>query len=206
MAIHLNDKKLVDRLLKGEERAFSEFFDDYFERLYRFALARVSGNEDAAREVVQAALTRGIRNIHTYRGEASLFTWLCVICRNEGVDWFRRNASYRQHVTLVEDRPEVQAVIDSFVAPEIDHPLTQAQRGEAVRLIHVALDSLPARYGNALEWKYIEGHSVKEIARRLKVSQEAAQSLLARAKRSFREVYSTLTEARATPIAEQNAS
>jgi RNA polymerase sigma-70 factor (ECF subfamily) len=61
-------------------------------------------------------------------------------------------------------------------------------------LIHVALDNIPAHYGNALEWKYIEGHSVKEIASRLDLSPEAAQSLLARAKRAFRDVYSTLVE------------
>ena len=56
----------------------------------------------------------------------------------------------------------------------------------------MALDKLPPRYGNALEWKYIEGYSVKEIAIKLDVSPEAAQSLLARAKKAFQEMYSTL--------------
>ena len=109
MAIHLDDKRLVKRLLAGDERAFSHFFDDYFNRLYRFTLTRLSGNEDAAWEVVQAAMTKGIRKIHSYRGESALYTWLCVICRNELIDWLRRNASYRRHVVLTEDRPEIQA-------------------------------------------------------------------------------------------------
>jgi RNA polymerase sigma-70 factor (ECF subfamily) len=194
VAIHLDDKRLVKSLLAGDERAFTQFFDDYFGRLYRFVLARMRGDEDAAREIVQAALTKGMRKIKSYRGESALFTWLCVICRNELNDWFRRNASYRRHVVLTEDRPEIQAAIDSFNAPEEERPAQQYQRHEVARLIHVALDSIPANYGNALEWMYIEGHSVKEIARRLELSPEAAQSLLARAKRAFREVYSTLAE------------
>jgi RNA polymerase sigma-70 factor (ECF subfamily) len=64
---------------------------------------------------------------------------------------------------------------------------------EGLRLIQVALDRLPARYGNVLEWKYIEGYSVKEIAEKLDIGYEATQSLLARAKRAFGDVYSSLT-------------
>jgi DNA-directed RNA polymerase specialized sigma24 family protein len=46
----------------------------------------------------------------------------------------------------------------------------------------VALDRLPAHYGNALEWKYVYGFSVEEIAAKLGVGLDAAQSV-ARAKR-----------------------
>jgi len=54
-------------------------------------------------------------------------------------------------------------------------------------LVQEVLDYLPSNYGNALEWKYIEGFSVSEIAQRLQVSELAAQSILARARTSFRE-------------------
>lgn len=204
MPIHLDDKRLVKRLLAGDEQAFSQFFDEYFSRLYRFALTRLGDDPDAARDVVQSALTKAVRKIASYRGESALFTWLCVICRNELTDWMRRNASYRRHMVLTEDRPEIQAVIDAFNVPDEDQPARRYQRLEAARLIHVALDSLPAKYGNALEWMYIEGHSVKEIALKLDVSPEAAQSVLARAKRAFREVYSTLAESMMSSAAQES--
>ena len=60
-------------------------------------------------------------------------------------------------------------------------------------MLEVALDQLPVNYGNALEWKYLYGYSVEEIAAKLGVGLEAAQSLLARAKRAFQEVYTALT-------------
>ena len=192
MPTYLEDRRLVKRLLAGEEQAFRQFFDENFSRLYRFALARTSHDEDASREIVQAALSRALRKAHSYRGESALFTWLCAICRNELVDWMRRNARYHEHIVLTEDYPEVLAAVDSFLAPDSDDPGKHYQKHEASRLIQVALDKLPPRYGNALEWKYIEGYSVKEIAIKLDVSPEAAQSLLARAKKAFQEMYSTL--------------
>ena len=104
-------------------------------------------------------------------------------------------AGHVQSVVLVEDHPEVQAAIDSFRAPAADSPERHYQRVETLRLIQVALDRLPAKYGNVLEWKYVEGYSVKEIAARLDIGTEAAQSLLARAKRAFADVYSSLSSA-----------
>ena len=194
MPVYLDDKRLVKQLLAGDQRAFDRFFEENFARLYRFALVRLSDDPDGAREVAQIALTRAVRSLHTYRAESALFTWLCAICRNEINDWFRQQGRYRDHIVLVEDFPEVQAAVDSFQAPIEDSPERHYQRVEVMRLIQVALDRLPANYGNVLEWKYVEGHSVKEISARLEIGTEATQSLLARAKRAFADVYSSLTD------------
>jgi RNA polymerase sigma-70 factor (ECF subfamily) len=194
MAVYFQDKKLVKQMLAGDGRAFDQFFNENFARLYRFALTRLSDDPDAAREVAQVSLTRAIRKLHTYRAESALFTWLCAICRNETSDWLAKQSRYREHIVLTEDFPEVQAAVDSFQAPEQMSPERHYRRIEGLRLIQVALDRLPARYGNVLEWKYIEGRSVKEIAERLEMGAEATQSLLARAKKAFADVYSSLTE------------
>lgn len=182
------------QLLRGDERAFNQFFDDHFPRLYRFALTRLAGDPQATEEVVSDALSKGLAGIGQWRGESALFTWLCTICRREIADWMRRNGRHLEHLVLAEDLPDVRAVVESLQAGSDAEPALAAQRAELGRLIQVALDALPPNYGNALEWKYIEGHPVREIARRLGVSQEAAQSLLARARRAFAEVYNALSQ------------
>lgn len=194
MAVWLEDKKLVKQLLAGDERAFEQFFNENFSRLYRFCLTRLSDDPDAAREVAQITLTKAVRKLHTYKGEAALFTWLCAICRNETSDWLARQGRYREHIVLTEEFPEVQAAVDSFRAVEPPGPDQHYRRVELVRLIQVALDALPAKYGDVLEWKYIEGYSIKEISKRMNIGTEATQSLLARARRAFADVYSSLTE------------
>lgn len=192
MAVYLEDKKLVRQLLDGDERAFDRFFEEYFARLYRFALLRLGDDREAAREVAQDSLTRAVRKLHTYRAEAALFTWLCAICRNVCSDWLAKQGRYREHILLIEDFPEVQAAVDSLRMPEQMSPERHYGRVELLRLIQVALDRLPAHYGDVLEWKYIEGHSVKEISKRLDMGTEATQSLIARAKRAFADAYASL--------------
>lgn len=195
MPVYLDDKRTAKRILAGDERAFEAFFEGHFARLYRFAVARVGNDGEAAREIAQSTLTKAMRNMHSYRAESAMFTWLCAICRNEISDWLAKHARYREHVVLVEDLPEVAGAIDSWLAPAETGPDRQFERREALRLIQVALDRLPAHYGDVLEWKYVEGHSVKEISARLDIGQEATQSLLARAKRAFADVYGTLKAA-----------
>jgi RNA polymerase sigma-70 factor (ECF subfamily) len=193
MTDELEDRRLVKRLLAHDREAFNAFFDGYFPRLYRFARTRLGDQPDTTKEIVQVTLTKAIRKLATYRGEAALFTWLCTICRHEIAEHHERVARERRHVVLTEDTPDIRAAVEAIAAPESDEPESNFRRLETTRLIQVALDQLPANYGNALEWKYLYGYSVEEIAARLGIGLEAAQSLLARAKRAFQEVYTTLT-------------
>jgi len=193
VAVYLDDKRLVKQLLAGKPQAFDRFFDENFARLYRFALVRLSDDPDAAREIAQITLTRAVQKLSSYRAESALFTWLCAICRNETSDWLAKQGKYREHIVLVEDFPEIRAAVESLQVPAQMSPEHNYKRVQLIRLIQVALDKLPARYGDVLEWKYIEGHSIKEIAEKLDIGTEATQSLLARAKRAFAEIYSTLS-------------
>jgi RNA polymerase sigma-70 factor (ECF subfamily) len=181
------DRELVKAMLEGDERAFTGFFDTYFPRVYRFALPRVNRNEHLAKDVVQATLVKAMRKLDTWRGEASLFTWLCQICRREIADHLRSQRRHASNVVLLEDSAEVRAALESIEAPAGDDPLRHANTEEVRRLVHAVLDRLPGRYGEALEWKYVEGRSVEEIGERLGIGQTAAQSLLARARLAFRE-------------------
>jgi RNA polymerase sigma-70 factor (ECF subfamily) len=181
-----SDPQLIRRMLAGDERAFDAFFNAYFPRVYRFALPRLNGDVDAAREVVQATLEKAIRRLDSFRGESGLFTWTCQICRNEIVDHIRARRRMR-HVVLIDDEPELRAAIESIEAPEEFDLAKSYGRAESARIVRVVLDRLPSSYGDALEWKYIEGESVETIGERLGIGTIAAQSLLARARRAFRE-------------------
>ena len=182
-----DDSQLVRRMLAGEERAFTAFFEIYFPRVYRFALPRLGRNEDTAKDVVQATLIKAMRKLGDYRGDAALFTWLCQICRREIADHVRSHRRYSDKVVLIEDSDEVRAALESIEAPSGDDPLRRADAAELKRLVHAVLDRLPNRYGEALEWKYVEGRSVEEIGDRLGIGHTAAQSLLARARVAFRD-------------------
>jgi RNA polymerase sigma-70 factor (ECF subfamily) len=195
-----DDRELIRRMLAGDERAFEAFFNAYFPRVYRFALPRLNGDADATREVVQAALGKAIRKLGSFRGDSGLFTWVCQICRNEIVDRIRSERRMR-HVVLIDDQPELRAAVESIEAPEEFDLAKSYGRDEAARLVRVVLDRLPDSYGDALEWKYIEGESVEAIGERLGIGTTAAQSLLARARRAFREGLESVFGADAADVA-----
>jgi RNA polymerase sigma-70 factor (ECF subfamily) len=187
-----SDRHLAERMRKGDQRAFDEFFNAYFDRLYRFALVRMNHDENLAEDVVQQTMCKAMEKIGLYRGEAALFTWLCRICRNTIADRFRGADRPRAEVIPFEENEEVRLALESLSALDTDDPEQTLINQQLERLVRVVLDFLPRKYGQVLEWKYIEGHSVKEIAEFLGVAPKAAESMLTRARDAFREGFAAL--------------
>jgi RNA polymerase sigma-70 factor (ECF subfamily) len=181
------DRALVRRILQGDEAAFRGLFDSFFPRLYRFALARLDGDHDAASDVVQQTFCRAIEHLDTYRGEAALYTWFCQVCRNTLTDYLRAMNRQARAVVLLEDLPNVRAMLEAFAAPASEQPELRAWQQDIRRLVQATVETLPERYSDILELKYVDGMSVEDIADHLNIGVKAAESLLARARSAFRE-------------------
>lgn len=188
-------------MLDGDEAAFESFFDAVYPALYRFALSRLGMNEDDADEVAQAALCKAIAGLHTFRGEAALFTWICVFCRREIYAYTRRHAN-RPHVELAEDEPETRAALESLHATALEDPDAALDRAKLAAFVQRVLNQLPVHYADALEWKYIDEVTVQEIGVRLGLGPKAAESLLTRARGAFRDAFHTLASAATPPFPE----
>jgi RNA polymerase sigma-70 factor (ECF subfamily) len=187
---HAADRALARSLLSGDEREFDRFFNEYYPRLYRFVLTRADGDEALAQDLAQATLVNAVRALANYRGTASMFTWLCQICRNEMSAHFRRSGNAVD--TVAADDESIRPLLEMLESDEDAAPDAVTERMQLIRLVQEVLDHLPGNYGNALEWKYIRGDSVEDIAERLEVTTLAAQSLLARARTAFRDALNTL--------------
>lgn len=185
------DLALVERMLDGDQESFEQFFRDSFGALFRFALSRLGGDEELAREIVQSTVLAAIESLESYRGEATLLTWMMSICRFQIHGHFRREGRSPPTVALVEETAEVRSVLESLAAG-LEGPEEALRSKEVARLVHLTLDRLPARYGRVLEWKYFEGLPVKDIAERLEVAPKAAESVLSRAREAFRTGFAAL--------------
>lgn len=185
------DRELLSRVLRGNEQAFDTLVDEYYPRLYRFAFRRLGADPEATQDVVQSTFEKLIPRLGSFRGEAALFSWMCSFCRFEIAAHWRRVGLRPPEVPLDEDSEAVRAALDSLTdqRPSAEQALERRQLG---RLVRVALDHLPVRYGNALEWKYIHGLSVAEVAARLGTSPKAAESVLTRARQAFRDGFAAV--------------
>jgi RNA polymerase sigma-70 factor (ECF subfamily) len=192
----IDDKALADRILAGDEAAFRRLFDELFPKLYRFAMLRLDGNRDDVCEVVQQTYCRAFEQLARYRGEASLLGWMCQICRNAIADLGRQRRRQVAEVPGGDHDATIESFLEALAAPVEHEPESQVSRMELIRLVQSTLDCLPSRYGDVLEWKYIDGLAVQEIAVRLDVGPKAAESLLGRARSAFREAMALVAGSR----------
>ena len=185
------DHELVGRLLRGERRAFDEFFNEYYPKLYRFVMRRNPGDVAAAEDIAQGTVCRALESLKSYRGEAALFTWLCTLCRREmSLRWGDGFAV--RGAALAEDDPQVRAALESMFASDEADPLAVTGREQMRDTVRATLDYLPSIYADILESKYVRDESVADIAARLGRSAKATESLLTRARLAFREAFSVL--------------
>lgn len=185
------ERRLVHRMRAGEEAAFELFAAAYVPALLRFAGRRLARDPELAKEIVQTTLCRVVEKLDGYRGEAPLFTWLCACCVNEIAGHFRRLG--RHPTTAVPPGtggPESRTL--DFPDNDSASPEETLLRMETSERVHLALDRLPAAYARCLEWRYLEDLDVGEIARRLRSSYKAAESLLSRARRAFQAAFEQL--------------
>jgi RNA polymerase sigma-70 factor (ECF subfamily) len=183
-----SDLLLVRRMLEGDESAFSAFFNEAYPVLYRFALVRLGYDRDAAGDIAQSAICKAIGKLRTFRGEAALLTWLCTFCRHELYAFHRRNPG-RFEVELTEDDPEIRAALESLRASMAEDLEAWLDHDKAASIVQRVLDHLPPRYADVLEWKYVDELSAQDIAARLGLKLKAAESLLTRARRAFRDAF-----------------
>ena len=190
---HPQDLALVQRLLAGDEKEFARLFRENYPRLYRFALARLSGDADSADEMAQRTLCRAMRKLHLYRAEASLSTWLCRLCRNEIYDHLESLGRDGRRMVSADEDLDVRAALESLPADPRSGPTAILGSAETSRSVQRVLDFLPTHYADILKLKYIDELGVDEIAGHLSLTTHAAESLLARARRSFKDGWLSVT-------------
>jgi RNA polymerase sigma-70 factor (ECF subfamily) len=153
--------------------AFRHWYDLVLPRVYRYLLAR-AGDPSLAEELTQQTFVEAVRNRRTFDGRADVVTWLCAIGRNKLVDHYRRagrEADRHERLRVLEDGPDHEAAFDERDA------------------IRRALDELPSDQRLALMFRYLDQMPVREVANQLRRSEKATESLLSRARVSFRLAY-----------------
>ena len=188
MKAYKADLKLTKSIIKGDEQAFNQFFDDYHPRLFRFIMSRIDHDYDLANDMAQDTLCKALDKIADYRGEAALFTWMCQISRSLIHAHYVKQKRREKIVAPIADTPEMQSILENISVDDEQQPERMTMNSQLKQILEEVLDHLPTDYGNVLTWKYIDELSVIEIAEQMATTQIAVQSVLARARKSFQQV------------------
>jgi RNA polymerase sigma-70 factor (ECF subfamily) len=184
----LEDAILVRRFQGGDQAAFSEIVGRYREKMFSIGYSMLR-NRDDAEEVAQDTFIRAYRGLASFRGEASLATWLHHItvnlARNRYWYFFRRcrHLSDSFDAVIVDDRgPMLSDVLVANAAG----PAHQAMTGEFLKLIDGCLGRLSPRSRQILTLRTIQHRSYREISDDMSINVGTVKSCLARARQDLR--------------------
>ena len=182
----LDEQDLIDRMRRGEQRAFDQFFDQYATRLTAFAARRCALDAAGLEDVVQVTMINAMRGLSSFRGGSTLFTWLCQICRNHLAD-VRRKAERQPKVQSLDQLEESRPMDTVVELTDFRDPLDEVADDSTRSAVRRAVNQLPATYARILELRFGDDLTVPEIAKVLQLSESAAESRLSRARQAFRE-------------------
>ena len=157
-----------------------------YDRLYRFALSRV-GSPQEAEEVTQEALVDAIDSLERYQGRSSLLTWICAIARRKISDRFRDRQRTRSQIRIEELEYAMQELVQGGGSTR--GVLELLEEEEVQEALDATLEMLPREYHRALVLKYMDHHTLQEMAELLGKGSKAVESLLGRARQAFRQLW-----------------
>jgi RNA polymerase sigma-70 factor, ECF subfamily len=161
------DRSFAD--LCADDRAFTSWYEDALPRVYGFVYARAGGDASLAEDVTALAFLEAVRARRSFAGASDPVTWVCSIARHRLIDHFRsesRDRARRLRLIVTE-------------ADSRDEPWRHLDARDAALS---ALGALPSAERLALTLRYIDGYSVREIAKLIGRSEAATESLLMRAR------------------------
>lgn len=174
----MNDSELVQGLREQNPAAVRHLTECHLPSVWRFVYVRVNGDQHLAEDIVSEAVLALVRAATDETEIKNPMAWLRSVASNKLRDHFRAVARVQHHIDKLAHSTDS--------ADENDAPRQQElreRRGEVLS----AMDELPDQHRLALEWKYVDKLSVREIAGRLETTEKAAESILFRARRAFRE-------------------
>lgn len=181
---------LVEAGAHGDLSAWRALYDRHLPALWRYVYARTGGDHALAEDVVGETVLALVAAIGSLNPESGrLAGWLARVARSKLHDHRRKQGrAARAAATIARrDRPNGLA-----------HAPATLEEAETRAQVLAVMGQLADEARLALEWKYVEGLSVREIALRLGRTEKAAESILLRARRSFRRLFRRVSQSKVT--------
>jgi len=183
-AAEAGEGQLVAELRAGRSSAYAALMRRNNQRLYRLARG-ILGDDAEAEDAVQAGYVRAFTHIDSFKGEASIATWLARIVLNEAMTRQRRRRPTIDIEDLSEDLSETEPA--ALFGPREPSPEQALARREIGRAIERAVDALPAVFRSVFILRAIEQMTIEETALSLGIREETVKSRLHRANKLLRE-------------------
>jgi RNA polymerase sigma-70 factor (ECF subfamily) len=171
-----DEENLVRRAKQKDQRAFTELYEAYFDKIYRYVAVKI-GDRTEAEDMTQQVFLKALQSISSFNWKGVPFSaWLYRIAHNQVVDYFRKQ----------NKRPD--PLYDEALAVSDSNPQQMAERNMDIEQVLSATRQLTDAQREVISLRFIGELSTAEVAKIMGKSQGAVKALQHSAILSLRKV------------------
>ena len=176
-----DDAKWIERILAGDEYAFTALVKKYEKQIHAFVWRRVR-DYHAAEEITQDTFLRAYEKLDTLRDPNRFSSWLYMIATRRFLTWFDEKRIPMQSLEAMS-KAEIEALFYAqYMAEQTEKLATEKQR----EIVEYLLQKLPVRERTAVVLHYLSEMTCEEIGDFLEVSPNTIKSQLHRARKRLK--------------------
>ena len=172
------DFELVQKALKGDEKAFARLLARYKDAIY-FMLLKMVNNRSDAEDLTLEAFGKAFKNLHQYSPTYAFSTWLFKIASNNCIDFLRKKKGTFVSIENTEQNDTVEQIKIPSKEPNPEEKLIRMQKAILLRKV---VRRLKPRYQTLVELRYFREFSYEEIAKELNLPLGTVKAQLFRAR------------------------
>lgn len=162
----INDLEIVDRVLAGDNEAFSGIIQDYQNRIFRYVYSKVY-DYDEALDMTQEIFVMTMESLKSFRRESKFSTWLYSIMVNYCKNYRKKRERY---AVIPITRGDGAEEFELQIPDDREDPARDIIDGDSLRIVKEELFNLPDDYREILILRDIEGLSYNDIVRVLGIN------------------------------------
>lgn len=175
----MNNSEFLQGLRDQDPAAIQHLTECYLPSVWRYVCAKVGNDQHLAEDIVSESVLALIRAAADETQIEHPGAWLRTVALRRVQDHFRAAARVRH---LIEQVQHVAPTANEDDA--VKQQLLAERRDQVVDV----MDQLSPEHRMALEWKYIDKLSVREIAARMEATEKSVEALLFRARGRFKKM------------------
>ncbi|WP_252940007.1 RNA polymerase sigma-70 factor [Roseivirga pacifica] len=174
--MNLDEEKLLEAFIKGDEQAFSQLFQMYYDDACRYII-RIIRDQDTAEEIAQATFVNLWEKRDLIKADVSFKSYLFRSVYNTALNYLKHQKVVATYVSRKQENIDVAK--KSYVSHQPDFELQKR--------IDDALESLPPQCQRVFRLSREDGMKYHEIADELGISKKTVEVHMGKALRILRD-------------------
>ncbi|WP_228275781.1 RNA polymerase sigma factor [Gracilibacillus oryzae] len=166
----------MNKVRTGNKQALRLLIENYKHHVYKVAYSVVH-DEKEAEDVAQETFIKMIDALPSYQNQG-FKTWISKIALHKAIDAKRKKQRKQEELTSFEE---------DYLYPDEGRVDQMILEKEQNRLVHKAIDQMPAKFQDVVKLYHLEGRSYKTIADKLELKETTVKMRLYRARMWMKE-------------------